>query len=406
MRGKTSTALIDCQAKARSETGGRRASSVVNAVPSGNSSRMIKSAGADALAGGGRRLAAPPDPRRRGGHPRGPRSSDRPGALDGRPAGGGAARARAGLRVRRTVLHRGAPADGARLQQRGRGCVLVADLGATHSRLAVTDLAGTRSSRNAQDLDIARRAGAGARAGWTSASPSCSRRRGRRAEDVRGIGLGVPGPVAFASGRPVSPPIMPGWDGFSLPDWFAEPLRRARARRQRREHHGPRRALGALARLRAPAVRQGRHRHRLGHRRRTRQHPPRRAGRGRRHRPHPGPGPRATWCAAAATRGCLEAVAGGRALAERLAVERRATRPSTRDVVRLVRAGDPRGDRRPCGEAGRSLGEVLAGCVNFFNPSVIVIGGDLGEATSSCSPASARSPSSARCRSPRATCGW
>ena len=30
-------------------------------------------------------------------------------------------------------------------------------------------------------------------------------------------------------------------------------------------------------------------------------------------------------------------------------------------------------------EAGRALGEVLAGCVNFFNPSVIVIGGDIGE---------------------------
>ena len=31
-------------------------------------------------------------------------------------------------------------------------------------------------------------------------------------------------------------------------------------------------------------------------------------------------------------------------------------------------------------DAGRSLGEVLAGLVNFFNPAVIVIGGDLAEA--------------------------
>ncbi len=31
-------------------------------------------------------------------------------------------------------------------------------------------------------------------------------------------------------------------------------------------------------------------------------------------------------------------------------------------------------------DAGRALGEVLAGCVNFFNPNVIVIGGDLAEA--------------------------
>jgi predicted NBD/HSP70 family sugar kinase len=32
-------------------------------------------------------------------------------------------------------------------------------------------------------------------------------------------------------------------------------------------------------------------------------------------------------------------------------------------------------------EAGRNLGQVLAGCVNFFNPGVIVIGGDLGQAS-------------------------
>jgi predicted NBD/HSP70 family sugar kinase len=31
-------------------------------------------------------------------------------------------------------------------------------------------------------------------------------------------------------------------------------------------------------------------------------------------------------------------------------------------------------------EAGRVLGDVLAGCVNFFNPSVIVVGGDIAEA--------------------------
>ena len=31
-------------------------------------------------------------------------------------------------------------------------------------------------------------------------------------------------------------------------------------------------------------------------------------------------------------------------------------------------------------DAGRSLGEVLAGTVNFFNPAVIVIGGDIAEA--------------------------
>ena len=76
--------------------------------------------------------------------------------------------------------------------------------------------------------------------------------------------------------------------------------------------------------------------------------------------------------------GCLEAVAGGQALAQRLAAEGADT-ANSRDVVRLVRAGDPTA-MRMVRDAGRSLGEVLAGTVNFFNPAVIVIGGDIAEA--------------------------
>ena len=77
--------------------------------------------------------------------------------------------------------------------------------------------------------------------------------------------------------------------------------------------------------------------------------------------------------------GCLEAVAGGRALAQQLQRARASRRttaatscgscaPASRSAARMVR------------EAGRSLGRVLAGSVNFFNPAVIILGGDLGEA--------------------------
>ena len=31
-----------------------------------------------------------------------------------------------------------------------------------------------------------------------------------------GVGIGVPGPVEFRTGRPTSPPIMPGWDGYPV----------------------------------------------------------------------------------------------------------------------------------------------------------------------------------------------
>ncbi|HEY6782433.1 MAG TPA: ROK family protein, partial [Candidatus Dormibacteraeota bacterium] len=36
-----------------------------------------------------------------------------------------------------------------------------------------------------------------------------------------GIGIGVPGPVDFGSGCVVAPPIMPGWDGFPIRETFA-----------------------------------------------------------------------------------------------------------------------------------------------------------------------------------------
>jgi len=35
-----------------------------------------------------------------------------------------------------------------------------------------------------------------------------------------GIGIGLPGPVEFASGKPVAPPIMPGWDGYPVRERF------------------------------------------------------------------------------------------------------------------------------------------------------------------------------------------
>jgi predicted NBD/HSP70 family sugar kinase len=75
--------------------------------------------------------------------------------------------------------------------------------------------------------------------------------------------------------------------------------------------------------------------------------------------------------------GCLEAVAGGRALAERLA-QAGLDATHSRDVVRLVHAGEPQAVRL-VRETGRSLGDVLAAAVNFFNPGAIVIGGDIAE---------------------------
>jgi len=76
--------------------------------------------------------------------------------------------------------------------------------------------------------------------------------------------------------------------------------------------------------------------------------------------------------------GCLEAVAGGRALALALSTPERPVR-STREVVEAVRRGD-RDATAAVRVAGRRLGEVLAGAVNLLNPAVVVVGGDLAGA--------------------------
>src|SRR3954471_10932490 len=103
---------------------------------------------------------------------------------------------------------------------RAAGVVLVADLGATHSRLAVSDLAGAPLAERAYDSDVARPPEEVLE--WVRERfGALLEEVGRDGDDVRGIGIGVPAPVAFSRGEPVAPPMMPGWDGFSIPGWFS-----------------------------------------------------------------------------------------------------------------------------------------------------------------------------------------
>lgn len=253
--------------------------------------------------------------------------------------------------------------------------VLVADLGATHSRLAASDLAGAPLAEEAFDMDIA--AGPERVLGMVHEHfATLLDELGQTAEDVRGIGIGIPGPVAFSTGQPVKPPIMPGWNGFSIPQWFAGrysapvlvdndvnimALGEHWANWRDTEHLmfikvGTGIGCGVVA---------GRVIHRgaqgaagdIGHIRLA--------------------GHEDVLCRCG-NLGCLEAVAGGDALARRLS-EAGLDAANSRDVVRLVRDDDALAVRM-VREAGRYLGEVLAGCVNFFNPGVIVIGGDVGQA--------------------------
>ena len=230
--------------------------------------------------------------------------------------------------------------------------VLAVDLGATHARLAVTDLGGHRARRAPTSrIAIADGPDAGAR----------PRRRGRRSTllgDGRprrsptssSVGVGLPGP-GRARHRPADQPADHAGLGRRRRARRScrRKLRVPGAGRQRRQPHGARRAHARLARRRPPAVRQGRHRHRRrDHLRRP--DPPRRPGRGRRPRAHrrPGrPGPAVPVRQHRLPRGGRQRP-GDRRRAARAGID--AT--TSADVVALVRAGDLDASRE-VREAGR-----------------------------------------------------
>ncbi|WP_415855233.1 ROK family protein, partial [Sinomonas sp. G460-2] len=93
--------------------------------------------------------------------------------------------------------------------------VLAVDVGASHVRVALTDLNGDVLAEERSALPVA--SGPEAVLGYVIES-------GRRLLGevhqpemlLAGVGIGLPGPVEHATGRPVKPPIMPGWDGFDV----------------------------------------------------------------------------------------------------------------------------------------------------------------------------------------------
>jgi predicted NBD/HSP70 family sugar kinase len=254
------------------------------------------------------------------------------------------------------------------------GAVLAADLGATHSRVAVCDFGATPLVTEPLEMDI----GIGPIAVLDSLSEAWDRLldvAGKHETDVRGVGLGVPGPVEFAAGRAVHPPIMPGWDGFEI---GAEMTRRFGVPALV-DNDVNIMALGERSAMLDPpndmvfvkvgtgigsGLILGGRIHRgatgtagdIGHIQIATAEAPCRCG----------------------NLGCLEAAAGGAALAKELTAAG-LTANQSRDVVRLVRGGEHvaiHAVRR----AGRLIGEALASIVNLLNPTLIVVGGDLAGA--------------------------
>jgi len=99
------------------------------------------------------------------------------------------------------------------------GHLLVADLGATSIDVAVADLSGAVVGHLEETADIAD--GPDVILDRVEAMFVDCRRGVEAPGQLWGIGIGVPGPVEFESGRPVAPPIMPGWDRHPVRDRFA-----------------------------------------------------------------------------------------------------------------------------------------------------------------------------------------
>jgi predicted NBD/HSP70 family sugar kinase len=252
------------------------------------------------------------------------------------------------------------------------GVVLAADLGATHSRLALASLSGHIEAERGLEIDIA--AGPDVVLDWlVKRFHELLEDNHRSPDDVRGIGMGVPGPVEFATGTVVQPPIMPGWDGVVVPDVLSRffdaqilvdndvnimALGEYWSRGLEDEqvlfvkvatgigcgiitngsvHRGADGAAGDIGHLRVA-----------------------------------GDGDVVCSCG---NLNCLEAVASGSAVARQLAAEGLGVQYA-RDVVRLCQAGDARAVRL-VRLAGQRIGEVLASLVSFYNPSRIILGGAL-----------------------------
>jgi predicted NBD/HSP70 family sugar kinase len=250
--------------------------------------------------------------------------------------------------------------------------VVAADLGASHATVAITDLAGTIVAEHAEPLDVA--LGPEPVLTWlVEGVHALLRETGREEKDVAAMGIGVPGPVEFSTGRPVSPPIMPGWDRFDIPGWMQQHLpipvlvdndvniaalgERA-AGWPGAEHLmflkvatgiGTGIISGGQLQRGAQGIAGD-----IGHAR---------VARG------------ADVPCQCGNRGCLEALASGPAIARALRAQGLDAHSGT-DVVDLVKRGNIDAIQA-VRQAGRDIGEVLATCVSLMNPSIIAIGGSM-----------------------------
>jgi len=271
--------------------------------------------------------------------------------------------------------------------RRDAGHVLVAALGSTTLVTGIADLSGALVATHEAPAD----AGEGPESVLGQLEATWNRlitESGVERDRLWGAGVGLPGPVEFSTGRPISPPIMPGWDGypvrerlsaaFDVPVWVDNEVNleafgesRIGLGRDVSEmifvkmsigigagvisrsalHRGARGAAGDIGHI--EVVQDG-----------------------------------AAVCRCGNT-GCLEAVAGGGALV-RLAQEQASLENSSvlghlvaegraidvDAIIAAAHSGDPLALSLLV-RCGRIVGETLSTLVNFYNPGLLVLGGRL-----------------------------
>ena len=266
-----------------------------------------------------------------------------------------------------------------------QGRIVICALGAAHIRVGITALDGDILEHTHRAWDIGQGPEKTIAAVMTLVDEVLAK---DSKVPVWAVVVGLPGPVDFNSGQPVSPPIMPGWNGFDVRTPFEERFNApvwvdndvnllALGERARRRD--------ALADLIYCKIGSG-----IG------------AGllsQGRIHRGANGAagdiGHVRVLDSTAVCRcgkiGCLEAVASGWALVrdvEQAVKEGASTsmapipekgKLTLEEITLAVRSGNPLAIML-VQKSARVVGETISALVNMFNPAVIVIGGAIGSA--------------------------
>lgn len=268
-----------------------------------------------------------------------------------------------------------------------RGLVAGIDLGASHVSVVLSNFSAHVIEEQEEPLDIA----LGPEICLTRANELLENlvaKQGLSKDHLLAIGMGVPGPIMSEAGTAIAPPIMPGWNEFPIRDtmeaYWKCPVSlnndaevgalgewaygAARGEQNLvfvkvgtgigagllldgKIYHGATGAAGEIGHLTIDEN-----------------------------------GPVCT----CGNRGCLEALAGGKAIAlqaqeavkkgkrTQLADVKPVERITAKDVAQAARRGDLIA-QQILARAGSYLGIAIAGLVNLFNPNMVVVGGGVAQ---------------------------